>query len=48
MGTSLVVQWLRLSAFTAEDMGLIPGWGTKTPTSQKMKLIFFLKLNLKK
>ena len=27
--TSLVVQWLRLCALTAGDMGLIPGWGTK-------------------
>ena len=30
-GTSLVVQWLRLSASTAEGMGSIPGWGTKIP-----------------
>ena len=27
--TSLVVQWLRLYALTAGDMGLIPGWGIK-------------------
>ena len=26
---SLVVQWLGLCAFTAEGVGLIPGWGTK-------------------
>ena len=30
-GTSLVVQWLRLSAFTAGGTGSIPGWGTKIP-----------------
>ena len=29
--TSLVVQWLRLSASTAGGMGLIPGQGTKIP-----------------
>ena len=28
-GTSLVVQWLRLHASTAGDMGLIPGRGTR-------------------
>ena len=28
-GTSLVVQWLRLSALTAGVLGLIPGQGTK-------------------
>ena len=30
-GTSLVVQWLRLSAYTAEAMSLIPGQGTNIP-----------------
>ena len=30
-GTSLAVQWLRLSASTVLDSGLIPGWGTKIP-----------------
>ena len=29
MGTSLVVQQLKLHDFNASDMGLIPGWGTK-------------------
>ena len=29
MGTSLVVQWLRLHASTAGDTGSIPGGGTK-------------------
>ena len=28
-GNSLVVQWLGLSAFTAESLGSIPGQGTK-------------------
>ena len=27
----LVVQWLGLHAFTAEGVGLAPGWGTKIP-----------------
>ena len=31
LGNSLVVQWLGLHAFTAEGVGLIPGWGTKIP-----------------
>ena len=30
-GTILVVQWLRLSASSAEDVSLIPGCGTKIP-----------------
>ena len=30
-GTSLVVQWFRLCAPAPAGMGLIPGWGTKTP-----------------
>ena len=30
-GNFLVVQWLGLGAFTAEGLGLIPGWGTKIP-----------------
>ena len=29
VGNSLVVQWLRLQAFTAEGMGSIPVLGTK-------------------
>ena len=29
--TSLVVQWLRLHAATAEGIGSIPGQGTKIP-----------------
>ena len=39
--TSLAVQWLGLYASIARGVGLIPGWGTKTPhamwCSQKMK-----------
>ena len=31
LGNSLVVQWLGLHAFTAEDPGSIPGQGTKIP-----------------
>ena len=31
IGTSLVVQWLRLHASTAGGAGSIPGWGTKIP-----------------
>ena len=31
IGNSLMVQWLRLSAFTAEGPGSIPGQGTKIP-----------------
>ena len=30
-GTSLVVQWLRLCTFNAEDLSSIPGQGTKIP-----------------
>ena len=41
VGTSLVVQWLGLGAFTAVGPGLIPGRGTKVPQaawlSQKKK-----------
>ena len=34
-GTSLVVQWLGLHASPAGGMGLIPGWGTKTPQAEQ-------------
>ena len=41
-GTSLMVQWLRLSAPPARGAGLIPGWRTKIPRAlwrgQKKKL----------
>ena len=31
VGTSLVVQWLRLHAPNTEGLGSIPGQGTKSP-----------------
>ena len=31
LGTSLVVQWLRLCPFSVGDASSIPGWGTKIP-----------------
>ena len=39
LGTSLVVQWLRLHTPNAGATGSIPGWGTKIPqaTWQKKK-----------
>ena len=36
-GTSLVVQWLRLQASNAEDVGSIPSQGTKIPHSGATK-----------
>ena len=46
--TSLVVQWLRLCAFTEGGTGLIPGWGTKIqhaarcgPKKKKKKIIIY-------
>ena len=35
VGTSLVVQWLRLLAPNAGGMGLIPGQGSKTHVAPK-------------
>ena len=44
-GTSLVVQWLGLRAFTAEGPGSVPGWGTEIPQavrgSQKNFFLIF-------
>ena len=39
LGNSLVVHWLGLWVFTVEDMGSIPGQGTKTckPCSEAKK-----------
>ena len=34
LGTSLAVQWLRLWASTAGDVGFIPGWGNKIPQAE--------------
>ena len=31
IGTSPIVQWLRLCSSNAGDMSVIPGWGTKIP-----------------
>ena len=31
--TTLEVQWLRICAFTAENVASIPGWGTKIPNA---------------
>ena len=42
----MVVQWLGLHAFTAEDAGSIPGRGTKIPQAaqcgQKKRIKFFV------
>ena len=43
--TSLAVQWLSLWASNAEDMGLIPGQGTKIPHVAP-KNVFDLKIKL--
>ena len=46
LGNSLAVQWLGFHAFTAENMGSIPGRGTKIPQAawhsqeRKRKLTF--------
>ena len=40
-GTSLAVKWLRLGAFTAGGMGLIPGQGTKIPQAWRCGQFFF-------
>ena len=34
LGTSLVVQWLRLQALSAGGLGSIPGWGKRSHMSQ--------------
>ena len=44
-GTSLAGQCLGLLAFTAKDLGSVPGWGTKilhAVQCSKKKKIFFL------
>ena len=44
-GTFLVIQWLRVCATNAQDVGSIPGWETKIPHAvqcgQKIKNVFF-------
>ena len=37
IGTSLVVQWLRLHTFSARGVGLSPGQGSKIPTYRGAK-----------
>ena len=44
--TSLAVQWLRLCASKAGDMGLIPGWGTKILYTVYSVAKFFKNKNL--
>ena len=49
LGTSLVVQWLRLRASTAGGTGLIPGWGTKIPHAvwpKKKKSLYLVLQNV--
>ena len=36
-GTSLMIQWLRLLASVAGDMGSIPGWRTVIPHGMDKK-----------
>ena len=38
-GNSLAVQWLRLRAFTAVGLGLMPGQGTKIPQAVQHRQI---------
>ena len=44
-GTSVVVQWLRLHAFTTGGVDSTLGWGTKIPHAQKS---FFLRREKKR
>ena len=48
LGTSLVVQWLRLHALNAQDLGSIPGWGTRFHMPQLRVLVQLMSLHLKK
>ena len=52
LGTSLVVQWVRLQASTAGGTDSIPGWGTKIPHAlwqkKKKKNSLFKKAPLQK
>ena len=38
LGTSLVVQWLRLHTSLVRGVGLSPGWGTKIPHAMAKKI----------
>ena len=46
VGTSLVVQWLRLHASTARGPGSIPGWGTGSHMPQLRVLMLQQKLKI--
>ena len=56
LGTSLVVHWLALSAFTAGGSASVPDWGTKIPKAsrcgpeekffKKQKFLIFMKSKL--
>ena len=41
-GNSLVVQWLRLSTFTAKCPGSIPGQGTKIPEASRSGIYIYI------
>ena len=50
-GTSLAGQWLGLLAFTVEDLGSVPSWGTKIPHAvqcgQKKKNFFLIEKEMR-
>ena len=49
LGTSVVVQWLRLHALNAQDPGLIPGQGTRSHMPQlRVLMAQLMTLHLKK
>ena len=37
-----MVQWLILCTFSAEDMGLIPDWGTKIPHAMILYICIYI------
>ena len=45
LGTSLVVQWLRLHALNAQDLVSIPGWGTRFHMPQLRVLVQLMSLH---
>ena len=48
LGASVVVQWLRFRASNAEDMGVTPGHGTKTPYANRAAQLNFPKTSHRK
>ena len=44
LGTSLVVQWIRLHAPNAGGLGSIPGWGTRSRMPQLRVCMLLLKI----